>query len=172
MASYNRVILVGNLTRDPELRYIPSGMAVTDVGLAVNDRRKTATGDWVDEVTFVDVTVWGRQAETVSEYLTKGSPVLFEGRLKLETWEKDGQKHSKLKVVCERMQMLGGRGDKGGPGGDRPQGGSRPAQRGPSGGSQYNQSGPPEYSDDMSPPEMSGGGGGGGGSGGGDDIPF
>ena len=115
MASYNRVILVGNLTRDPELRYIPSGMAVTDVGLAVNDRRKTATGEWVDEVTFVDVTVWGRQAETVSEYLTKGSPVLFEGRLKLETWEKDGQKHSKLKVVCERMQMLGGRSGAGGP---------------------------------------------------------
>ena len=109
MASYNRVILVGNLTRDPELRYIQSGMAVTDVGLAVNDRRKTATGEWVDEVTFVDVTVWGRQAETVGEYLTKGSPVLFEGRLKLDTWEKDGQKHSKLKVVCERMQMLGTR---------------------------------------------------------------
>ena len=73
MASYNRVILVGNLTRDPELRYIQSGTAVTDVGLAVNDRRKTATGEWVDEVTFVDMTVWGRQAETVSEYLTKGS---------------------------------------------------------------------------------------------------
>ena len=114
MASYNRVILVGNLTRDPELRYIQSGMAVTDVGLAVNDRRKTATGEWVEEVTFVDVTVWGRQAETVSEYLTKGSPVLFEGRLKLDSWEKDGQKHSKLKVVCERMQMLGGRGGQGG----------------------------------------------------------
>ncbi len=169
MASYNRVILVGNLTRDPELRYIQSGMAVTDVGLAVNDRRKTATGEWVDEVTFVDVTVWGRQAETVSEYLTKGSPVLFEGRLKLDTWEKDGQKHSKLKVVCERMQMLGTRGGQGGPGGERPQGGSRPAQRGASGGSQYNQSGPPEYADDGPGPEMSGGSGG---VGGGDDIPF
>ena len=76
LASYNRVILVGNLTRDPELRYIQSGTAVTDVGLAVNDRRKTATGEWVEETTFVDVTVWGRQAETVCEYLTKGSPVL------------------------------------------------------------------------------------------------
>ena len=163
MASYNRVILVGNLTRDPELRYIQSGMAVTDVGLAVNDRRKTATGEWVEEVTFVDVTVWGRQAETVGEYLTKGSPVLFEGRLKLDTWEKDGQKHSKLKVVCERMQMLGGRGGQGG-GGERPQGGARPAQRG-GGAPQHSQAGPPDYVDDGPPPEMSGGGGG-------DDIPF
>ena len=168
MASYNRVILVGNLTRDPEIRYIQSGTAVTDVGLAVNDRRKTATGEWVDEVTFVDVTVWGRQAETVSEYLTKGSPVLFEGRLKLDTWEKDGQKHSKLKVICERMQLLGGRGQGGGgQGGDRPQGGQRPAQRSSGPAQQYNQSGPPDYVDDVPPPEMSGGGGGGG-----DDIPF
>ncbi len=129
MASYNRVILVGNLTRDPELRYIQSGTAVTDVGLAVNDKRKTATGEWVEEVTFVDITVWGRQAETVCEYLTKGSSALFEGRLKLDSWEKDGQKHSKLKVICERMQLLGGRGGQGGGGGDRPQGGARPAQR-------------------------------------------
>ncbi len=166
MASYNRVILVGNLTRDPELRYIPSGMAVTDVGLAVNDRRKTATGEWVEETTFVDVTVWGRQAETVSEYLTKGSPVLFEGRLKLDTWEKDGQKHSKLKVVCERMQMLGGRGGQGA-GGERPQGAARPAQRGGGASQPYNQSGPPDYIDDAPPAEMSGGGGGSG-----DDIPF
>jgi single-strand DNA-binding protein len=167
MASYNRVILVGNLTRDPELRYIQSGTAVTDVGLAVNDRRKTPTGEWVDEVTFVDITVWGRQAETVCEYLTKGSPALFEGRLKLDSWEKDGQKHSKLKVVCERMQLLGGRGGQGG-GGERPQGGSRPAQRAsaPAQYNQSNQSGPPDYVDDMPPPEMSGGGGGG------DDIPF
>ena len=81
MASYNRVILLGNLTRDPELRYIPSGMAVSDVGLAVNDRRKNANGEWVDEVTFVDVTLWGRTAEVASEYLTKGSPVFIEGRL-------------------------------------------------------------------------------------------
>ncbi len=80
-------------------------------------------------MTFVDVTVWGRNAEIASEYLTKGSPVLIEGRLKLDTWEKDGQKHSKLKVVCERMRLLGGRGGQGGGGGDRPQGASRPAQR-------------------------------------------
>jgi single-strand DNA-binding protein len=117
MASFNRVILVGNLTRDPELRYIPSGMAVTDVGLAVNDRRKNAQGEWVEDTTFVDVTLWGRTAEVASEYLGKGSPLLIEGRLKLDTWEKDGKKQSKLRVVGERMQMLGakGQGGSGGP---------------------------------------------------------
>jgi single-strand DNA-binding protein len=117
MASYNRVILVGNLTRDPELRYIPSGTAVTEVGLAVNDRRKNSAGEWVDETTFVDVTLWGRTAEIASEYLNKGSSVLIEGRLKLDTWEKDGKKNSKLRVIGERMQMLGGRGGGGGGGG-------------------------------------------------------
>jgi len=173
VASFNRVILLGNLTRDPELRHIQSGTAVTDLGLAVNDRRKTATGEWVEEVTFVTVTVWGRQAETASEYLTKGSPVLIEGRLKFDTWEKDGQKHSKLSVVCERMQFIGNRGGTGGAGGsagDRPQGSSRPAQRSGGGDSQYNQSGPPDYVDDMPPREMSGNSG--GGDSGGDDIPF
>ncbi len=117
MASFNRVILVGNLTRDVELRYLQSGMAVTDIGLAVNDRRKTQTGEWVDEPVFVDVTLWGRSAEVASEYLSKGSSVLIEGRLKLDTWEKDGKKNSKLRVVGERMQMLGARGGGGGPGG-------------------------------------------------------
>ncbi|WP_153558962.1 single-stranded DNA-binding protein [Roseimaritima sediminicola] len=117
MASYNRVILVGNLTRDIELRHTPGGTAVTDAGLAVNDRRKSQSGEWVEEVTFVDVVMWGRTAEVASEYLGKGSPVLIEGRLKLDTWETDGQKKSKLRVVCERMQMLGGRSDSGGGGG-------------------------------------------------------
>ncbi len=108
MASFNRVILLGNLTRDIELRYLQSGMAVTDIGLAVNDRRKNANGEWIEEVTFVDVTVWGRTAEVMSEYLGKGSPVLIEGRLKLDSWEgQDGQKRSKLKVVCEKMQLIG-----------------------------------------------------------------
>src|SRR3954463_4777476 len=118
MASFNRVVLVGNLTRDPELRYIPSGTAVSDIGLAVNDRVKR--GDqWVDEVTFVDITLWGRTAEIANEYLSKGAPVLIEGRLKQDRWEKDGQKHSKLKVTCDRMQMLGGRDGAGGGGGAR-----------------------------------------------------
>ena len=120
MASYNRVLLVGNLTRDPELKYIPSGSAVSELGLAVNDRVKK--GDqWVDETTFVDVTLWGRTAEVANEYLTKGSPVLIEGRLKFDQWEKDGQKRSKLRVVADKMQMLGSRG--GGGGGQGPPGG-------------------------------------------------
>jgi len=126
MASFNRVVLLGNLTRDPELRYIPSGTAVTDIGLAVNDRRKGPNGDWIDETTFVDVTLWGRTAEVASEYLTKGSSVLIEGRLKLDTWEKDGKKNSKLRVVGERMQMIGGRGGGAGAGGPAPRAG-RPA---------------------------------------------
>ncbi len=108
MASFNRVVLVGNLTRDVELRNTPSGTAVTDVGLAVNDRVKR-NNEWVDETTFVDVTLWGRQAEIAAEYLGKGSPVLFEGRLKLDSWEQEGQKRSKLRVVAEKMQMLGSR---------------------------------------------------------------
>ena len=108
MASFNRVILVGNLTRDPELRHIPSGTAVSEIGLAVNDRVKR-NNEWVDETTFVDVTLWARTAEVATEYLSKGSPVLIEGRLKLDRWEKDGQKFSKLRVIGERMQMLGGR---------------------------------------------------------------
>ena len=148
MASYNRVILLGNLTRDPELRYIPSGMAVSDIGLAVNHRYKNNSGEWVDEATFVDVTMWGRTAEVANEYLSKGSPVLIEGRLKLDTWEKEGQKHSKLRVVCERMQMVGSRGDGGGGqsgggqgGGQR--GGARPAARSQGGNQQGpNQQGP------------------------------
>ena len=116
MASYNRVILMGNLTRDPELRYIPSGTAVSNIGLAVNDRVKR--GDqWVDEATFVDVTLWARDAEIANEYLSKGSPVLIEGRLRLDRWEKDGEKHSKLKVVCDRLRLVGSRPGGGGGGG-------------------------------------------------------
>lgn len=111
MASFNRVILVGNLTRDIELKYLQSGTAVTEIGLAVNDRRKNQqTGEWVDEPCFVDVTLWGRTAEIASEYLGKGSSVLIEGRLKYDQWEKDGQKRSKLRVVGEVMQMLGSKG--------------------------------------------------------------
>ena len=110
-ASFNKVILIGNLTRDPEVRYTPSGTAVADLGLAVNDKRKDANGEWVEETTFVDVTVWARTAEVAGEYLTKGSPVFIEGRLKLDAWEKDGQKRSKLKVIGERLQMLGSKGD-------------------------------------------------------------
>lgn len=106
--SFNKVILMGNMTRDVELRYIPSGTAVTDIGLAINDRRKDSDGNMVEDTTFVDVTIWGRSAEVAAEYLGKGSSVLIEGRLKLDQWETDdGDKRQKLKVVCERMQMLG-----------------------------------------------------------------
>lgn len=117
MASYNRVVLVGNLTRDVKLEKTPQGTPVTEIGLAVNDRVKK-NGEWTDEATFVDITLWGRQAEVAAEYLSKGSPLLVEGRLKLDTWEKDGQKRSKLRVVGERLQMLGGR--SGGGGAPRP----------------------------------------------------
>jgi single-strand DNA-binding protein len=110
VASFNRVILVGNLTRDPELKYIPSGTAVAEVGLAVNERVKK-NDVYVDETTFVDVTLWGRTAEIANEYLKKGAPVLIEGRLKLDTWEKDGQKRSKLRVIGEKLQMLGNKRD-------------------------------------------------------------
>ena len=118
MASHNRVILLGNVTRDIELKYLQSGTAVTEMGMAVNDRRKNQqTGEWIDEVTYVDVTLWGRTAEIAGEYLTKGSPVFIEGRLKLDTWEKDGKKNYKLRVVGERLQLIGGRQGSGGSGG-------------------------------------------------------
>ena len=106
MASYNRVVLVGNLTRDPELRFISSGTAVTEIGLAVNDRKKSSSGEWVEDTQFIDVTLWGRTAEVASEYLGKGSSLLIDGRLKLDRWEKDVHKHSKLRVVGEKMEFL------------------------------------------------------------------
>lgn len=116
MASFNRVILAGNLTRDPELRTVGSGTSVTDIGIAVNDRKKQGN-EWVDETTFVDVTLWGRTAEIADQYLQKGSPVMIEGKLKMESWEDktSGAKRSKLKVVGERMQLLGGGGGKAAP---------------------------------------------------------
>ncbi|MBN8629183.1 MAG: single-stranded DNA-binding protein [Planctomycetes bacterium] len=120
MASFNKVILMGNLTRDPEVRYTQGGTAVSEIGLAVNDKRKDAKGEWIEETTFVDVTLWGRTAEIAGEYLGKGSSVLIEGRLKLDSWEKDGQKRSKLRVVAENMRMLGGKGGGGGRGGSPP----------------------------------------------------
>lgn len=106
MASYNCVILVGNLTRDVELRYLQSGTAVADIGLAVNERVKKGN-DWVDEANFFDVTLFGKTAEIAAQYLNRGSNVLVSGRLKFEQWEKDGQKRSKVKVIADKMQMLG-----------------------------------------------------------------
>ncbi|HVM62118.1 MAG TPA: single-stranded DNA-binding protein [Verrucomicrobiae bacterium] len=112
MASYNKVLLMGNLTRDPEVRYTPKGTAIANVGIAVNRRWTTETGEQKEEVTFVDIEVWGRQAETVGQYMSKGKPIFVEGRLKLDSWDdkETGQKKSKLKVVCERFQFIGAAG--------------------------------------------------------------
>lgn len=126
MASFNKVILVGNLTRDPQVRYTPGGSAVAEVGLAVNRSWFDKTSNSrKEETTFVDVTLWGRTAEVASEYLTKGRSVLIEGRLQLDQWDdkESGQKRSKLKVVGENMTMLGGKGESGGGGGGAPSGG-------------------------------------------------
>lgn len=110
MASYNRVVLVGNITRNPEVRYTSGGTAVTELGLAVSRQWfDKSTNSRKDETTFVDVTVWGKTAEHCGEYLAKGRPVLVEGRLQTDSWEdKDtGQKRSKLKVVAENVTFLG-----------------------------------------------------------------
>jgi single-strand DNA-binding protein len=169
MASFNRVILIGNLTRDVELRYLQSGMAVADIGLAVSEKRKSSSGEMIDDTVFVDVTAWGRTAEVMSEYLSKGSPVFIEGRLKFDSWEgQDGQKRSKLKVTCDRMQLIGAPRGQGG-------GSPRPPQQAPqrrqnpanSQNSQFSQAAPSdEYLDapPADPPADQ--------SAGGDDIPF
>jgi single-strand DNA-binding protein len=135
MASYNKVMLLGNCTRDPEVKYTPKGTAVTDLGLAVNRNYTTDSGEKREETTFVDVTLWGRQAEVAGQYLKKGRPVFIEGRLQLDTWDdkQSGQKRSKLRVVGENFQLLGSReGGSGGEGGGGPrQGSPRPARSTP-----------------------------------------
>jgi single-strand DNA-binding protein len=130
MASFNKVILMGNLTRDPELRYTPKGTAIAKVGLAVNRVWTNEAGEKKEEVTFVDVDVFGRTAENVGQYMRKGRPILVEGRLKLDQWEdkQTGQKKSKLGVVAETVQFLGSptgsTGEAGAPAAARP---ARPA---------------------------------------------
>ena len=123
MASFNKVILAGNLTRDPELRYTPKGTAVARIGLACNRKWKSETGEMKEEVTFVDVDAFGKTAETIAQYLKKGRPILLEGRLRYETWEdkQTNQKKSKLGVVLENFQFLdSGRGGEGGEAPSRP----------------------------------------------------
>jgi single-strand DNA-binding protein len=122
MASYNKVILVGNLTRDPELRYTPKGMAIAKIGLAVNRNWTNEAGEKKEEVTFVDVDIFGRTAENVAQYMKKGRPILIEGRLRLDQWDdkQTGQKRSKLGVVAETVQFLGSPAGGGGEGGDSP----------------------------------------------------
>jgi single-strand DNA-binding protein len=133
MANFNKVILAGNLTRDPELRYTPKGTAIARIGLAINRSWKTETGETREEVTFVDVDAFGRQAEVIGQYLKKGRPILIEGRLKYDTWEdkQTNAKRSKLGVVLEGFQFLdSGRGDSA-PGGEAPRPARPPASAPP-----------------------------------------
>lgn len=112
MSSLNKVILLGNLTRDPEIRETPNGQTVAESGLALNRKFKSAGGELKEEVTFVDVTFWGRHAELARDYCHKGKQLAIEGRLKLDTWEsKEGEKRSKLRVIVEQMHFTGSRGD-------------------------------------------------------------
>jgi single-strand DNA-binding protein len=111
MADLNRVYLMGRLTRDPEVRYTPKGTAVGDIGIAINRTYKTQDGSTKEETCYVDIEVWGRQAETCKEYLAKGREIFVEGSLKFDQWEQDGQKKSKLRVRADRVQFIGGRGE-------------------------------------------------------------
>ena len=153
MASFNQVILLGNLTRDVELRHTPSNQAVANIGLAMNRQYQTRDGERREETTFVDCEAWGRQAEVMAQYLSKGRPVFIQGRLKLDTWQdQQGQNRSKLKVVVENFQFVGGRDGGGAPGGGG--GGNR------------------DYQPSSAPAGGGGGGGGGHAAPADDDIPF
>jgi single-strand DNA-binding protein len=122
--SVNKVILAGNLTRDPEVRYTPKGTAVGEFGLAINDSYKAQDGSIKETVTYVDIEVWGRQAETCKQYLSKGRSVLVDGQLKFDQWESEGQKKSKLRVRADRVQFLSSPGGAGGQGGGSGGGGA------------------------------------------------
>lgn len=152
MASFNKVILVGNLTRDPELRYTPKGMAIAKIGMAVNRNWTNEAGEKKEEVTFVDVDIFGRTAENVAQYMKKGRPILIEGRLRLDQWDdkQTGQKRSKLGVVAETVQFLGSA--TGGGGGEG--GGEAPPRRQPA----PSAPAPSNSEPDMPPPD--------------DDVPF
>lgn len=126
MASYNKVILLGNLTRDPQLSYTPSQTAVVEFGLATNRKWKGQDGTQKDETCFVDCQMYGRRAEVINQYCKKGNPLFVEGRLKFDSWEKDGQKRSKLRVLVESFEFIGGGQSSGG----QSSGGQRPQQQG------------------------------------------
>ena len=118
MVSINRVVLVGNLTKDPELRHTPSGTAVCNLRLAVNTRRKDETGQWTDKPNYFDITVWGNQGERCAQYLAKGRPVAVDGRLEWREWETpEGSKRQAVEVVADSVQFLGSRGEGDGSGG-------------------------------------------------------
>jgi single-strand DNA-binding protein len=129
-ASLNKVLLMGNLTRDPEVKYTPKGTAVCDLGIAINDSYKAQDGTIKETVTYVDVEVWGRTAENCKQYLTKGRPVFVEGQLKLDQWEQDGQKKSRMKVRADRVQFLGGGPGRPGGGGEQRSSSSSPSETG------------------------------------------
>ena len=154
MANLNKVMLIGNLTRDPEIKYTPKGSAIAELGLAINRYYTTESGEKKEETTFVDVTLWGRQAEIAKEYLGKGKPVYIEGRLQLDTWDdkQTGQKRSKLRVTGEQMQLLGARGEGGTSGGGGSFSGGKESQ---GGGDEYDQR-PPR----SQPPQQRNSGGG------------
>lgn len=153
MANYNKVLLMGNLTRDPELRYTPKGQAVAKLGLAVNRRYTTETGEAREETTFVDIDAWGKQAEVICQYCKKGKPLFVEGRLKLDQWDDKatGQKRSALRVVLEGFQFVGAPTGEGGGGAGlarppaRPAAVQRPADASPAGGG--GEAPPPEEDD-------------------------
>jgi single-strand DNA-binding protein len=164
MANLNKVMLIGNLTRDPEVRYTPKGTAVADIGMAINRSYSLDDGERREETTFVDITFWGRQAEVLGQYMKKGRPLYVEGRLQLDSWDdkNTGQKRSKLKVVGENFQFLGGRdGGEGGGGGSyegsQMSGGDQDAHAGggvqerPTGGGGARSSSEPEMEDDDIP---------------------
>ena len=159
MANFNKVILMGNLTRDPQLSYLPNQTPVCEIGMAVNRKWKGQDGQQKEETCFVDCQAYGRQAETLNQYMSKGRPLLIEGRLRYSQWEdKDGNKRSKLRVMIDTFQLLGQGGGQGG-------GQSRPASGGGGGGFNAPQGGgdnydaPPAMPDDFGAP-------------GGEDIPF
>ena len=160
MASFNQVILIGNLTRDVELRHTPSNQTVANIGMAMTRQYQTKDGERREEVTFVDCEAWGRQAEVMAQYLSKGRPVMIQGRLKLDTWQdKEGGNRSKLKVVVENFQFLGSRegggtaGASGGGGGGKYQSAGSPSDSGGQGGGSPNAGGT-----SGSPSESQGGG--------------
>jgi len=127
MANYNKVFLIGNLTRDPELKYTQGGTAVCEFGLATNRTWRTPQGEQREETTFVDCAAWGRTGETINQYMSKGRQIFVEGRLRYDSWEgQDGRKRSRLSVVVENFQFLGGRGEGGGQGGGQGAPQSRP----------------------------------------------
>ena len=162
MASLNKVMIIGNLTRDPELKYTPKGQAIADISLAVNRNYTTADGEKREEVTYLEVTFWGKQAEVLGQWMKKGRPLYVEGRLRLDSWEdkESGKKQSRLRITGEEFQFLGSKNDGSGSGGggQYEDSGSSRSSGGNSGG--YSQNRPPQqrskenqdYDDSPPPP--------------------